>query len=577
MKAWKIVAIVIALLIVIVIALPFVIDVNAFRPKIESELTTALGRQVKIGNLKLSILSGGISADNLSIADDPSISNAPFIQAKGLKVGVELAPLIFSKTLHVTELTLQQPQVALLRTTSGKWNFSSLGSNHASAAGNAGSSTGSTASSSPAGSPTTSGSAAKSPTSSPAVPSDTKASGSSDSSFIDNLAVGKLSIEDGQVSIGDTAAPGKIHVYQKVNVTVKNFSLNSQFPFSLSAVLPGNGTLNLDGNAGPVNPDDASATPLQAKLKIKQLDLSKSGLLDPGAGIAGLADFDGTLTSDGKTAQSSGTANLAKLQLVPKSSPATRPVTLKYDLNYDQQQQSGSLQQGDVSVGKAIAKLTGTFQTKGSETTLNMALNAQGMPVNDLESMLPALGVVLPTGASLQGGTLSTTLAIRGPLANLVVTGPVRLADTKLAGFNLGSKMSAISALSGMKTGTDTSIQNFSTDLHYAPSGIQTQNVNLNVPAVGVMTGTGDISPAGALNYKMTANLSGTAVTSLTRMAGLGAKSGSIPFFIHGTTSDPKFEPDVKGMVNGALGGLKGNSGTNSVVNTLGGLFHKKK
>ncbi|HEY1801149.1 MAG TPA: DUF748 domain-containing protein, partial [Terriglobales bacterium] len=463
----------------------------------------------------------------------------------------------------VTELILQQPQVTLLRTASGKWNFSSLGSNHASPANTAGA--------------TTSPAASSSTASSPAVPSTPEPSGSSGSSFTNNLAVGKLSIEDGQVSIGDAAAPGKTHVYQQVNVTVKNFSFNSQFPFSLSAALPGNGTLNLDGNAGPVNPNDAAATPMQAQLKIKQLDLSKSGLIDPASGIAGLADFDGTLSSDGKTAQSSGTANMAKLQLVPKSSPATRPVSLKYALNYDQQQQSGTLQQGDVTVGKAVAKLTGTFQTKGPSTTLNMALNAQGMPVDDLESMLPALGVVLPTGASLQGGTLSTTLAIRGPLANLVVTGPVRMADTKLAGFNLGSKMSAISALSGMKTGTDTSIQNFSTDLHYAPSGIQTQNVNLTVPAVGVMTGAGDINPAGALNYKMTASLSGTAVTGLTQMAGLGAKSGSIPFFIHGTTSDPKFEPDVKGMVSGALGGLKGNSSTNSVVNSLGGLFHKKK
>ena len=558
MKAWKIVAIIVAVLIVVVVALPFVIDVNAFRPKIESELTTALGRQVKIGNLKLSILSGGISADDLSIADDPSFSNTPFIQAKGLKVGVDIAPLIFSKTLHVTELVLQQPQVTLLRTASGKWNFSSLGSHNASAA------------------KTGDASAAPAATGSSASGA-SQSSASSQSSFTDNLAVGKLSIEDGQVSIGDTSAPGKTRVYQQVNVTVKNFSFNSQFPFSLAAVLPGNGTLNLDGNAGPVNPNDAASTPLQAQLKIKQLDLSKSGLIDPASGIAGLADFDGTLSSDGKTAKSSGTANMSKLQLVPKSSPATKPVALKYSVNYDQQQQSGTLQQGDVSVGKAVAKLSGTFQTKGSDTTLNMALNAQGMPVDDLESMLPALGVVLPTGASLQGGTLSTTLAIRGPLANLVVTGPVRLADTKLAGFNLGSKMSAISALSGMKTGTDTSIQNFSTDLHYAPSGIQTQNVNLTVPAVGTMTGAGDINPAGALNYKMTANLSGTAVSSLTQMAGIGAKSGSIPFFIHGTTSDPKFEPDVKGMVSGALGGLKGSSNTNSVVNSLGGLFHKKK
>jgi len=573
MKAWKIVAIIIGILIVVVIALPFVIDVNAFRPTIESELTTALGRQVKIGNLKLSILSGGISADNLSVADDPSISHAPFIQAKGLKVGVELTPLIFSKTLHITELVLQEPQVTLLRTASGKWNFSSLGSRNAST-GKTGEASATPAATSPSTPNPAAPSASQTSSSSQSSPSQ---SSPSQSSFTNNLGVGKLSIEDGQVSIGDAASPGKIRVYQQVNVTVKNFSLNSQFPFSLAAVLPGNGTLNLDGTAGPVNPEDASATPLQAQLKIKQLDLSKSGLLDPSSGIAGLADFDGTISSDGKTAQSSGTANMAKLQLVQKSSPATRPVSLKYAVKYDQQQESGTLQQGDVTVGKALARLSGTFQTKGSDTTVNMALNAQGMPVDDLQSMLPALGVVLPTGASLQGGTLSTTLAIRGPLANLVVTGPVRLANTKLAGFNLGSKMAAIAALSGMKTGTDTSIQNFSTDLHYAPSGIQTQNVNLTVPAVGTMTGAGDISPAGALNYQMTASLSGTAVTGLTQMAGLGAKSGSVPFFIHGTTSDPKFEPDVKGMVSGALGGLKGNSNTNSVVNSLGGLFHKKK
>ena len=63
-------------------------------------------------------------------------------------------------------------------------------------------------------------------------------------------------------------------------------------------------------------------------------------------------------------------------------------------------------------------------------------------------------------------------------------------------------------------------------------------------------------------------------------------KSGSIPFFIQGTTSDPKFVPDVQGMVGsqlkgglgGALGGLTGkNPSGNSPVDALGGLFGKKK
>src|SRR5271154_1550826 len=91
---WKIIGIVVIVLIVIVIALPFLIDVNTFRPRIEAELSTTLGRQVTVGNLHLSILSGSVSADDLVIADDPAFSKDPFIRAKTLKVGVEIMPLI---------------------------------------------------------------------------------------------------------------------------------------------------------------------------------------------------------------------------------------------------------------------------------------------------------------------------------------------------------------------------------------------------------------------------------------------------------------------------------------------------
>ena len=38
------------------------------------------------------------------------------------------------------------------------------------------------------------------------------------------------------------------------------------------------------------------------------------------------------------------------------------------------------------------------------------------------------------------------------------IAGPIRLSNSKLTGFDLGSKLSAISKLSGAKTGADTSI-----------------------------------------------------------------------------------------------------------------------
>ena len=94
----RIAAIVVAVFLVLLLALPLFINVNSFRPKIESAASTALGRQVTVGDLSLSILSGSVGAENIAIADDPAFSKSPFVAAKSLKVGVELLPLIFSWT-----------------------------------------------------------------------------------------------------------------------------------------------------------------------------------------------------------------------------------------------------------------------------------------------------------------------------------------------------------------------------------------------------------------------------------------------------------------------------------------------
>ena len=125
--ALKVAGIVVAVLIVIAVAVPLLVNVNNFRPQIESTLSTTLGRPVKVGNLSLGILSGSVGADQLSIADDAKFSSAPFIQAKSLQVGVELMPLIFSKQLNVTKLLIEHPEISLMRNREGIWNFSSLG------------------------------------------------------------------------------------------------------------------------------------------------------------------------------------------------------------------------------------------------------------------------------------------------------------------------------------------------------------------------------------------------------------------------------------------------------------------
>lgn len=533
----KIVAIIVGVVIVIAIAIPFFVDANTFRPKLESELTEALGREVKVGNLKLSVFSGSVSADNISIADDPAFSKSPFVQAKSLKVGVELMPLIFSKTLNVTELTLNEPEIGLVKSENGEtWNFSSLGEKNA-----------------PAGNRAAPAPSAPSPsTSSPASPSSVGGN--------PNLSVAKLNVKDGRLTVTRTGSLGKPHVYDKVNIEVTNFSFTSSFPFKLTAQLPAGGSLDLEGKAGPIDATNAALTPLDAKVSVKQMNLAASGFIDPASGISGIADFDGTVSSDGHEAKTSGTLTATKLQVVQKGSPAGRPVQVTYTVVHDLAKETGSITQGDIAMGKAVAHVSGTYDAHGKVTSVNLKLNGPGMPVDELEAMLPALGVVLPPKATLKGGSLNVNLASLGPVDKLVTTGTVRLENTSLANFNLGSKLSAISALSGKNTGNDTTIQNFSSDVRVAPEGTQANNINLNVPAIGEMTGGGTVSPANDLAFKMNASVAGL----------------EVPFTIGGTTSDPKFVPDMKGMATGLLkGALNGNTKQNPASSVMG-LFKKK-
>lgn len=523
----KIAAIVIGVLLVILIAIPFFIDANTFRPTLESDLTDALGRQVKVGNLSLSLFSGSVSADDISIADDPAFSKTAFVQAKSLKVGVELVPLIFSKTLNVTELTLKQPEISLVKSENGeKWNFSSLGGSNTSAP-------------------------------KPATPAPTKSGGNP------NLSVAKLNIDDGRLTVTRAGSTNKPKVYDKVNIEITSFSFTSSFPFKMSAQLPADGSLKIEGKAGPVDPNNAAVAPLEAKVTINKMNLAESGFIDPAAGISGIADYDGTISSDGHQAKTDGKLTATNLQVVKKGSPAGKPVQVTYTVHHDLAKETGTIPKCDIAMGKAVANLNGTYDAHGKVTSINMKLNGPNMPVDDLEAMLPALGVILPPKATLKGGTLNTTMTIAGPVDKLVIIGTVKLENSTLANFDLGSKLSAISALGGKKTGNDTTIQNFSTDVHMAPEGTKADNINLNVPAIGVVTGAGTVSPANELAFKMNANAAGL----------------DIPFSIAGTTADPKFVPDVKGIATGllknALSG-QGKPGQQNPVNNVMGLFKKK-
>jgi AsmA protein len=562
-RTLRIVAIVVVVLILLVVIAPFLIPVDKFRPTIEEKASQALGRQVQLGSLSLSLISGSLSAESISIGDDPKFSTSPFLTAKTFKVGVELLPLIFSKTLNVTGITIENPEVILLHNPAGQWNYSTLG-----------------------------GAAAKS-AQKPAASSSTSPA---------DLSVQKFSLKDGRIVVGSTASQ-KRSTYDHVSIVASNFSVTSKFPVTVTAGLPAGGNFKLDGTAGPIDQQDASLTPLDAKLEITGLDLASTGFVDSSAGLGGLLDLSADLSSQNGEAETKGNAKISKALFIAGGSAAGVPVTVDFDTKYDLRKNTGVLEPSTLKIGSAAAHLHGTYETGGEATVVNIKVEAKDMPAKDLEAFLPALGIILPKGTSLQAGSLNADLNLAGPLSKLITTGNVGLFNGKLAGFDLGSKMSSIASLAGIKSGKDLDIEKLTTNLRMAPDGLKAEDFVAVIPSVGNLSGAGTVDSKNNLDFKMAATLTsvlgdvGSPVSDVGGLLGKatggggGCKSGTtVPFQIQGTTADPKFIPDVGGLAAGMLksqlgcaAGL-GTSGAKDAgkapadaVKSLGGLFKKKQ
>lgn len=536
----KLLALALILLLAVIVALPFVLDANQFRPQLESRLSSALGREVKLGKLGLSILSGSIQVEDISIADNPAFSRSPFLNAKALQVSIALKPLIFEKSVRIQGLTLKRPSISLIRSKSGEWNFSNLG-NSSSGQKNA----------APEQSAGFSGEA---------------------------VSIKQLEIVDGQVALVHADEDRKPSIYNNVNLKVRNLSYATEFPFSLSAALAGEGTLKLNGKAGPLNRQDLMRTRMSAELEVKHFDLLASGFAAPHSGLAGIFDFTGSLNSDGGEVRSRGKATADKLQVVAGGSPASRPVSLQYAADYSLLRRTGNIVDTAVEIGKASANLSGNYEMKENNLSLKMNVHGSNMPVEDLTAMFPAFGIKLPKGAALKGGSLNANLLAEGPADRLLTSGTVEISRTRLTGFDLSGKMAAVATLAGLKSNQDTEIEKFASALTLSPAGIQVTDLQLVVPAIGALSGSGTMANDESLDFTMKALVKpGSGLLHVVKESGFG-----VPFFVRGTASNPKFVPDMKKAVGGLLGSVigqgskDGKTDGNTLQNSLRGLFKKQ-
>jgi AsmA protein len=520
-KRWvRVVLAVVVLLAAAVLIVPLVVNADAFRPALESQLSSALGRKVTLGHLSFSLWSGSLVAENVAIADDPAFSSGPFFEAKSLRIGVEVGAFLFHHQLQVTKFVAESPEVQLISGKNGTWNYSSLTRSAGSGGGSGGSSA-------------------------------------------PQVTVGKFEISNGSVMVSSVPATGKPFTYSDVNVSVENVGLTQAMPFTLSAKLPAKGSLSLKGTAGPLNQQNAEATPMQASLSVEGFDPVAAGVLPASEGVGMVADVSAELQSDGRTMTSTGKITATHLLLSRGGTPAAQPVAVDYAVNYALQAQTGTVKDIAVHAGTAAAHVTGTFQTAAEETTLNMHVSAPNMPVDAVENLLPAVGIRLPSGSQLKGGTLSAQLAITGTTQAPEIKGPVDVENTQLQGFDLARKIGGLK-IPGV-SGNTTAIQTLKTDVDSTVPQTALTNIDADVPVMGTATGQGTVTAAGALNFELTATLKGgaasmanTAATALGGIAGgllHSAVSSGVPLTITGTTASPVIQANLSKMMKGGLGG----------------------
>ena len=533
----------VALPILAAAAIRLFVDANTFRPIIESRLTAALSRKVTVGTLSLSIMTGSLVANDLAIAEDPTFSQTPFFTAKRLRIGVQMRPLIFNKQLIIRSFEVDAPQIHLIRSEDGAWNFSTLGH----------------------------GAGSQNTTRAATLP---------------DLPVGLITIKDGSASI--ETSQRNPQVYDHLNVKLQHFSLTQAFPFTVSASLPGDGKVGVSGTVGPVNSQDAAATAFDAQVTIQHLDPVVAGYIDPAAGISMIAGLDAHFVSDGTNITSDGKIHAEHLILLKGGKAAPYPLDIDYQVVHSLKGNSGQISDLALQTGAVAIHIKGAYQLAANVPVFDLKLLAQSVPIDGLQAIMPAVGVKLPNGATLKGGTLSANFAIKGSEKDNVIVGSYEIKNTELVGYNLGSKIVGIAALGGIKTGDTLVIDISRANMRITKSGSETTNIYSVLPALGESTGSGTVSPSGQLDFHLISKVTSTkglnkvGVDILTKLNSTSAAAKpstatGIPINITGTAENPVITADVNGLMKGNAATLRSKGADVLNKTGLSKLFHKKQ
>lgn len=229
--------IIVVLGITAIIALPFFVKVEKYKPQIEKMVTEKTGYELTLGNdIDVSIFPWvGLSFSDLQLKNQQGFEQSDFIKIKSFQTRLKVMPLL-EKKVEVASFVLEGPEIVVTRTAKGVWNWEGL---------------------------TKLGGEKK-------IDEPTVEEKKSSSDFaIESIEVGEFSIKDGRVIIDDKT--------QKMRKELSGFSLDLQnISFDKAvrmdmAFLLDNMPFSLNGQVGPFG-QNFSATTIPFDVKLGALD-----------------------------------------------------------------------------------------------------------------------------------------------------------------------------------------------------------------------------------------------------------------------------------------------------------------
>ena len=326
-RVLKWVGIIVGVLIVLIIALllivPRFVDINKYKPRIESMVTESTGRPFSIeGNIDLTLFPwAGVSLSDVHLGNAKGFREKNFVSVEYFEVRVKLIPLIF-KDLQVKRFVLKGPRIVLEKSKDGRGNWEDLTKSREQKK------------------------AAKRP-----------ALEKSPSFGIKNLMVGEFAITSGElVWIGHQK--GTQQRLTQVNLALDRISLDQPIGLELSTLLNGQ-PLEIEGKVGPLGRSPGEGK-IPILLKARALDTIVARLQGFLVDLGRQARFNMTME-----VQPFSPRKLAKAMGVDISKKTRDPDTLK----------EMSLKAAFAGTSKAVTLKDGLL--KLDDSNLNFDLDAK--------------------------------------------------------------------------------------------------------------------------------------------------------------------------------------------------------